>query len=91
MYEFDEQRWDRQTIEVHDETAFVGGWLIQKGIDSLRAHSEHCDQIYLQIGTGQWCSAMYATRFPTKTAAIAYAQKFGYRVGQTAQIVPFRF
>jgi hypothetical protein len=91
MYGFDEQRWDGQQAEVSNDTDRVDGWLIQNGSVHRRADFLDSQRIYLQIGTGQWCTRKYATLFPTKSAAIAYARKFGYTVGQTAQIVRCRF
>ncbi len=91
MYEFDEQRWDRQSVEVGNETNPIDGWLIQKGGTNPRDGRRDRERIYLQIGTGQWCTSKYATRFPTKSAATAYAHKFGFSVGQTAEIVRHRF
>ncbi len=45
---------------------------------------------YLQIGTGQWCPSQYATRFPLRRTAMAYAHEFGYSIGYTAEIVPYQ-
>ncbi len=44
---------------------------------------------YLQIGTGQWCPSQYATRFPLRRTAVAYAHEFGYSVGYTVDVVPY--
>lgn len=60
------------------------GWLIR------RQTAGDCDQpLYLQIGTGQWCAAQYATLFPLRRTAVTYAIDFGYSPGETAEIVPF--
>lgn len=90
MYEFDEARWDRQTAEVCEDYDPLGGWLIQKLGPDQRSSPQHGQRIYLQIGNGQWCEPEFATLFPTTSAAIAYAQRFGYAVGQTVAIVRFR-
>lgn len=91
MYEFDEQRWDGQQAEVDHEYNRAGGWLIQKGAAHSRANAVDSQRIYLQIGTGQWCSMQFATLFPNESAAVAYARKFGYVIGQSARIVRCRF
>ena len=90
MYEFDETQWDRQTGDTCENYDSLGGWLIQQLSPDPRPSPKHCQRIYLQIGNGQWCDPEFATLFPTKSAAIAYAQRFGHVVGQTAQIVRFR-
>ena len=90
MYEFDEERWDGQTAEVCEGYDLQGGWLIQKRGSDPRSSSLRCQRIYLQIGNGQWCEPEFATLFPTTSAAIAYAQRFGYAIGQTVEIVRFR-
>lgn len=62
------------------------GWLIQRrgqeGADG--------DRRFLQIGTGQWCGAIYATLFPLRQTAITYAVEFGYEIGKTAQVVRYQ-
>jgi hypothetical protein len=60
-------------------------WLIQQ-----RSPDGELSRRYLQIGTGQWCSSEYATRFPLRRTAIAYAHEFGYSIGHTAEIVPYQ-
>jgi hypothetical protein len=45
---------------------------------------------FLQIGTGQWCGAQYATLFPLRRTAIAYAREFGLLVDGGVQIVEHR-
>ena len=87
MYEFDEQRWDGQNADVSHDIDRVDGWLIRKGDADLRTNLVGNQRIYLQIATGQWCVPKYATLFPTRSAAIAYASKFGVAGGQTAQVV----
>ena len=62
------------------------GWLIQR----CGHVGDEGERRYLQIGTGQWCPSQYATRFPLRRTAIAYAHEFGYRVGDTAEIVPYQ-
>lgn len=90
MYEFNEDQWDRQTADVCEDYDLQGGWLIQKLGSDPRSGAHHGRRIYLQIGNGQWCESEFATLFPTTSAAIAYAQRFGYSVGQTVEIVRFR-
>jgi hypothetical protein len=91
MYEFNEERWDRQTADVCEDYDLQGGWLIQKLGSDPRSGAHHDRRIYLQIGNGQWCDPEFATLFPTTSAATAYAQRFGYAVGQTVEIVRFGF
>ncbi len=69
--------------EKHGE-ATETGWLIQQ-----RSPDGGLPGRYLQIGTGQWCPSQYATRFPLRRTAVAYAHEFGYSVGYTAEIVPY--
>jgi hypothetical protein len=69
---------------------FVGeirdsSWLIERRLPD----GQLCGR-YLQIGTGQWCPSQYATRFPLRRTAVAYAHEFGYSVGYTAEIVPYQ-
>ena len=58
-------------------------WLIQQRSPEGRVPAR-----YLQIGTGQWCPSKYATRFPLRRTAVAYAHEFGYSIGYTAEVVP---
>ena len=85
MYEFDEELWDRQQEEnVADPWRGTSdGWLIKRVVASRLADEDR----YLQIGTGQWCAAPFATLFPIRSAAIVYAQAYGYCVGESVEIV----
>ena len=75
-----ETGFDDRTAELADPT-----WLIEQ-----RSPEGQLSGRYLQIGTGQWCPSQYATRFPLRRTAIAYAHEFGYSVGYTAEIVPYQ-
>ena len=44
---------------------------------------------FLQIGTGQWCGAQYATLFPLRRTAVTYAREFGLLVDREVQIVAY--
>lgn len=72
---------DHETGDGFPETS----WLIEK-----RSPEGERTGRFLQIGTGQWCPSQYATRFPLRRTAVAYAHEFGYSVGYTAEIVPFQ-
>lgn len=102
MYEFEEDRWDEQETETDETRGILEGWLIQRTGDGqvLRISTDQSgsgraaafDQpLFLQIGTGQWCGAPYATLFPRHSTAMVYAKEFGYVVGQSVQIVRHRF
>ena len=56
MYEFDEERWDEQGAESGDVKGIVDGWLIQS-MEAAESRIVATEAIYLQIGTGQWCSS----------------------------------
>lgn len=89
MYEFDEQRWNQQQDE-QDATPWrqvQQGWLIQRVTTAPSARIRTSEPQFLQIGTGQWCAARYATLFPLRSAAIVYARAYGYRVGESVEIV----
>lgn len=43
---------------------------------------------FLQIGTGQWCGAEYATLFPMRRTAVIYAREFGLLADRSALITP---
>ena len=90
MYEFDEERWDEQDAELGDLKGTAEGWLIQS-VEAAESRISASTAQFLQIGTGQWCSADYATLFPLQSAAIVYAKEFGYVVGRTVRIVKHRF
>ena len=90
MYEFDEERWDAQDADSGDVMGIADGWLIQS-VDAAQARIVARGEVYLQIGTGQWCSADYATLFPFRSTAIVYAKEFGYVVGHSVRIVKRRF
>ncbi|QEG00594.1 hypothetical protein Mal15_46650 [Stieleria maiorica] len=44
----------------------------------------------LQLGTGQWCSARWATWFPAPGPAIRYAVELGFKVGDSVEIIFLR-
>ena len=90
MYEFDEQRWDEQGSESGGVNGIADGWMIQ-AIQATKPRVLASEPVHLQIGTGQWCTADYATLFPLRSAAIVYAKEFGYEVGVTVRIVKHRF
>lgn len=91
MYEFDEDGWGHRGSETGEGNRIREGWLIQRvnSTDDVRG----CRDVprFLQIGTGQWCGARYATLFPVRSAALIYAREFGYGVGHTVRIVRHRF
>lgn len=96
MYEFDEDRWDVQESEMAEAMRIVDGWLIQTSPSSsgviFRANPKHASEPkFLQIATGQWCSAEYATLFPLMSAAETYAKEFGFDIGTDVKIVRHRF
>ena len=90
MYEFDEERWDQQVPEAAEVKGYADGWMIQS-IQEKESPLVSVEPVHLQIGTGQWCSARYATLFPVRSAALIYAREFGYVVGETVRIVKHRF
>ncbi len=90
MYEFDEERWDEQGAESGDVKGIAAGWLIQS-VDITASRIVAHQAMFLQIGTGQWCSADYATLFPLRSTAVVYAKEFGYVLGHTVRIVKHRF
>lgn len=90
MYEFDEERWDNQGPDFGDLEGIETGWMIQS-LQETGSRALAPEPVHLQIATGQWCSARYATLFPVRSAAVAYAKEFGYVVGETVRIVKHRF
>ena len=64
----------------------TAGWLIERiGTEAARLG---CDPPrYLQIGTGQWCAAEYATLFPLQSTAAVYAKEFGYEIGHQVRVI----
>ena len=60
------------------------GWLIE------RFGAGDSERRFLQIGTGQWCGAPYATLFPLRRTAMIYAAEFGFAIGSTARIIRYR-
>ncbi|QDT07124.1 hypothetical protein K227x_55490 [Rubripirellula lacrimiformis] len=105
MYDFDEQSWDDQAsddqacFDQNDWKVTQGGYLIQRltplDLDLNQApdaaESSVAEYRFLQIGTGQWCSAVHATVFPQPSTAEAYAWEFGYVIGRHARVVHRRF
>lgn len=90
MYEFNEDHWDQQESDTESWGAGGGGWLIQCARPSPNVRIGSDRPLFLQIGTGQWCSAEYATLFPMRSAAIVYAKAYGYAVGDNVVIVHHR-
>ena len=90
MYEFDEESWDEQQAETDHLDRPATGWLIEW---KLPAPDQRFTLIprFLQIGTGQWCAAEYATLFPERATAEAYAKEFGIPLRGTVSIVRHRF
>lgn len=84
--------WDSPLWQPVAITPHADLWLI-KQIDRRRDEhrcedqDDHCGALYLQIATGQWCSASRATKFPSRRSAIAYAREYGLKIGKTAHIV----
>ena len=61
------------------------GWLIaQLHLDGSRTGR------FLQIATGQWAAARYATYFPEQSNAILYAHENGFVMGQHVSVVPVK-
>ncbi|MDF1840920.1 MAG: hypothetical protein P1U77_05755 [Rubripirellula sp.] len=63
------------------------GWLIERIGHPARAKFDDDSPRFLQIGTGQWCSADYATWFPLQSAAQVYAKEFGYQADRDVRVV----
>lgn len=86
MYEFHPRFWvmDERSIE---SRACTEGWLIERMGNDAESRLGCDPPRYLQIGTGQWCGAPYATLFPQQSAANAYAKEFGYEVGRNVRLV----
>lgn len=64
------------------------GWLIGLIDNPKRSDKHNRPPLFLQIGTGQWCGAEYATVFPLKRTAIIYAREFGLLIDRKVRIVP---
>ena len=77
-------RWN--SGEIDDVTAFVAGWLIERIGDDLSTRLCGDPPRYLQLGTGQWCPAEYATLFPQQSTALIYAREFGYVPGRDVRL-----
>jgi hypothetical protein len=90
MYEFDEDGWDEKQAETGDFGHLAEGWLIGW---SLPATDQRFTLVprFLQIGTGQWCAAEYATLFPARTTAETYAREFGIPLNKSVRIMRHRF
>ncbi|MFK8111332.1 MAG: hypothetical protein AB8B91_03995 [Rubripirellula sp.] len=106
MYEFDDdgwfdEDWDQLYADAGEADSIVAGWLIQRTTKAVsdvrgpvgkRPEAVITDEPqFLQIGTGQWCSAKYATLFPLASAAEVYAEEFGYVLGYHVKLVKHRF
>ncbi len=69
-------------------TALTRGWLIESSREQKAGKRVGAsDRRFLQIGTGQWCGAEFATLFPLRRTAIAYAREFGLLVERDVEIV----
>lgn len=80
--------WDSPLWQPVAITPHADWWFI-KQIDGHQDQyrDDHRGALYLQIATGQWCSASRATKFPSRRSAIAYAREYGLKIGETAHIV----
>ncbi len=63
------------------------GWLIERIGHPAKTQFRQELPRFLQIGTGQWCSAEYATWFPLQSAAQVYAKEFGYKTDRDVRVV----
>ncbi len=90
MYEFDEESWDEQQAETDYPGQPADGWLIEWRFPATDRRFTLIPR-FLQIGTGQWCSAEYATLFPERTIALAYAEELGIPLQGGVRIVKHRF
>lgn len=90
MYEFDEERWDEQKSETGNLGHLSEGWMIELKRPDREQRFGSIPR-FLQIGTGQWCAAEYATLFPERSTAIVYAKEFGLDLGGPLRIVRHRF
>ena len=90
MYEFDEESWDAQRAETAHLGRPAAGWLIEWKIPAPDQRFTLIPR-FLQIGTGQWCAAEYATLFPHRATAEAYAKEFGIPLQGAVSIVQHRF
>lgn len=89
MYEFDSRPWETDQRGFEPRLSWEG-WLIERIGTDGESRFGGCPPRYLQIGTGQWCGARYATLFPLQSAAMIYAKEFGYRVGFDVRVVWYR-
>ncbi|MEM8666947.1 MAG: hypothetical protein AAGG48_05495 [Planctomycetota bacterium] len=78
--------WDSEPADRVDARACVAGWLIERMGAAGRRFDEDLPR-YLQLGTGQWCGAEFATLFPIRSAALIYAREFGYEPGRNVRLV----
>ena len=63
------------------------GWLIERIGHPAATQFGRDSPRFLQIGTGQWCSAEYATWYPLQSAAQVYAKEFGYETDRDVRVV----
>ncbi|TWU56577.1 hypothetical protein Poly51_24930 [Rubripirellula tenax] len=97
MYQFDEESWDEcpeddaACFDQRPWKSVDGGFLIQR-LDRGK-DEQFCatGPFFLQIGTGQWCDARFATVFPKRSTAEFYAWEFGRIVGRDACVIHRRF
>ena len=90
MYEFDEESWDEQQADAGYLGRPIAGWLIEWKLPAADQRFILVPR-FLQIGTGQWCAAEYATLFPERATAEAYADEFGIPLTGAVRIVQHRF
>ncbi len=79
-----------QAVQQSPAKGLTKGWLIE--LSHRRTDpgkTEASPRRFLQIGTGQWCGAEYATLFPLRRTAITYAREFGLLVDREVQIVEY--
>ena len=76
--------WDSTLWQTAVVTPRRDHWLIQQIEDPS---SQRQPERYLQIATGQWFAASRATKFPSRSSAVAYAKEYGLTLGQTARLV----
>lgn len=75
-------------------TQHQGIWLVQQTFDEPIEESwkdpreESRPQRFLQIATGRWVSQKYATKFPGRSSAEAYAREYGLDLQHQITVVP---
>ena len=83
-----------QTAQQSPDRGLTKGWLIELSrVENDSGKTDASRRRFLQIGTGQWCGAEYATLFPLRRTAVSYAREFGLLVDrelQDVQIVEYQ-